>query len=337
MENESSSPFTEANHESVENQENVPPAPSSEPSSEQSSTETFHCPICLTDQPSNDIVHFENCPHAVCNECFGLFSATSNRCPMCRRPLYDEDRAFKDTLTSLGTHFNEVLNDMQKLLSLNARERFSRTNVSEDVVQLRQDVVDKVRQMFAYSFENGFTENPHRPVSATVRVAPVIPPPMPPPPPFIPNPLFGGMGTGLGGFGSSPLWGAPAPDPFSLFTNPFQHHMQTMQNFTGIPQQTRQFTPTSAFVFESEIPLAFSGDNSGQGSNDNRRERERTRTSPPRNTPNTRHNHHNHEDNVDPSQQPAPNRTTQEGTNNPLQEYMLALLSNLGNLQNLER
>ena len=80
--------------------------------------DTTHCIICLEDHPLENIVQFENCIHSLCRECYRHFQETSNRCPICRTAIENEDVITKRLLSSIRTKLSSLTRDLQKLKTL---------------------------------------------------------------------------------------------------------------------------------------------------------------------------------------------------------------------------
>ena len=53
-------------------------------------TQVDRCPICLKDLEENDNLRFKVCTHILCVECGnGLIRNHINKCPVCRRNIYE--------------------------------------------------------------------------------------------------------------------------------------------------------------------------------------------------------------------------------------------------------
>lgn len=114
-----------------------------------SSSNDISCPICLDDFSSQSVESFQNCSHSICSNCYANFILTSNRCPVCRSPIRDENIILKESLDNLNAAFKSCLDDINKLRAINSKVTFDLlrrdTPLSDDDTSsqaTRQELID---------------------------------------------------------------------------------------------------------------------------------------------------------------------------------------------------
>lgn len=83
---------------------------------------SLECPICQEEKTDENIEHFQHCVHFVCKQCSIRFKELSNRCPICRTPLEDDKDIILNTCNIMSANLKSILNNLQKLQSINIRE-----------------------------------------------------------------------------------------------------------------------------------------------------------------------------------------------------------------------
>ena len=76
------------------------------------------CPVCLEDLPNDNFVRYRRCVHALCRGCYSNWSTISNRCPVCRTLIDDEDALLRSSLERLNTSLNSAFQEMERLRTL---------------------------------------------------------------------------------------------------------------------------------------------------------------------------------------------------------------------------
>jgi hypothetical protein len=73
------------------------------------------CPACLEELPNEVFVQYRRCIHALCRDCHTHWSAISNRCPVCRTLVDDEDVLINASLERINTSLNNALQELERL------------------------------------------------------------------------------------------------------------------------------------------------------------------------------------------------------------------------------
>ena len=147
------------------------------------------CPICFDEMSIDDVVRFPNCVHSACSGCHEKCTATSNKCPVCRTPIEDENEIFAKIFKDLNEKLAGISSDIQKLQGMNIKTRLNDDtfNSTEDLTSLRS----KLKDILSIALETGL-----------LRIVDPLPqmtggrsvfPPLPPFPPFPPLGNFTGV------------------------------------------------------------------------------------------------------------------------------------------------
>jgi len=113
------------------------------------------CPVCLEQFQSSEIVFFSNCRHYLCKLCYDEYILSSNKCPLCRAILENEETAMNATLQQVERNTANLNNSLQRLKSI--RTPIGETEGNKAVLDtIRQNLDDTMYMLM----ELGITYNP---------------------------------------------------------------------------------------------------------------------------------------------------------------------------------
>lgn len=107
-------------------------------------SDNLDCLVCLDNKPQDAFVFYKNCSHFSCKDCLSHWEKQSNKCPVCRANIENEDVILTTNLTRLSVALEKILLILQQINTV-SNDTITTTSNSDETISR---ILKKVKQDF---------------------------------------------------------------------------------------------------------------------------------------------------------------------------------------------